>query len=92
YCVNDGNCNFWPSGSNACSTNYVRTWEGISSCTFSTGVTYSWNIVWNGYSKPSNSQVGTGNNGNNWKIYKDDQHIMFYDGNGNACRSIYYSI
>ncbi|KAM7214719.1 hypothetical protein V8F06_009884 [Rhypophila decipiens] len=92
YCRNDDNCNSFPSGSNTCSTNSVRKWEGSSSCTFSTGVIYSWTIFWDSHSKPNYSKVGTGYNGNNWVIRKDDQHVMFYDGNGNACRSIYYSL
>jgi len=27
-----------------------------------------------------------------FNIFKDDQHVMFVDGNGLACRSIYYCL
>ena len=35
----------------------------------------------------------SGDNGfHGFNIFKDDKHVMYTDGNGNQCRSIYYSL
>ncbi|TPX18959.1 uncharacterized protein E0L32_011352 [Thyridium curvatum] len=96
YCANDSNCNFNPGAGNACSPGSgVFHWEGGShSCTFGgTGVTFTWAIDSNAQSYPNFQKAGTGSNGfHNFNCFKDDQHVMYTDGNGHACRSIYYCL
>ncbi|KAH8678311.1 hypothetical protein BX600DRAFT_493600, partial [Xylariales sp. PMI_506] len=100
YCANDSNCNFFPSNSNWClpsgpkNTAGLQIWEGqTESCTFSSNVQYTWNIESNAQSQALYSVVGGGNNGfQQFTIHKDDQHTMFVDGNGHACKSVYYCI
>lgn len=96
YCANDGNCNFNPAGANACrpSNSGLTYWEGGNKgCTFSTGTTFSWNVRGDAQQKPDYTQVGSGSNGfRNFNIFKDDKHLMYIDGSGNRCTSIYYSL
>jgi len=94
YCDNDSNCNFSPASSNRCTPHAgINVWEGSAqSCTFSTGVTFSWNIEKNAQDQPNFSKVGTGSNGfRNFNIFKDDKHPMFTE-NGFGCDSIYYCL
>jgi len=98
YCANDGNCNFFPSSGNQCipDNGGITRWEGGSNrrCTFpGTGTEFKWSIDSNAQNSKTYSRVGTGNNGfHDFAIYKDDQHVMYKDGNGNSCKSIYYCI
>ncbi|KAK0125690.1 hypothetical protein ONS95_000308 [Cadophora gregata] len=97
YCANDSNCNFNPSAGNQClpTNGGVDTWEGSNQkCTFpGTGTTFTWNIQSNAQSQANFVQVGTGSNGfHGFNIFKDDKHVMYTDGNGNQCKSIYYCL
>ncbi|KAK3941375.1 hypothetical protein QBC46DRAFT_311464 [Diplogelasinospora grovesii] len=97
YCENDGNCNFFPGAGNQCipGNGGLFAWEGGSkSCKFpGTGTTFTWNIVGNAQSQANFANVGSGNNGfHGFQIFKDDKHVMYTDGNGNQCRSIYYCL
>ncbi|KAI3320118.1 hypothetical protein HD806DRAFT_547614 [Xylariaceae sp. AK1471] len=99
FCDNDSNCNFNPGPGNSCvakdhlNSDGLNRWENSGACGFSTGVTFSWTIQSNGATQPNFSVVGTGSNGfQGFTIRKDDQHIMYTDGNGHACRSIYYAL
>ncbi|RWA09759.1 hypothetical protein EKO27_g5351 [Xylaria grammica] len=99
YCENDSNCNFNPGAGNQCiprdhlNGNGLEIWESAGSCTFDTGTTFSWNIQSNAQSQPNFSVVGSGTNGfQGFTVRKDDQHVMYTDGNGHACRSIYYAL
>ncbi|KAL7928091.1 hypothetical protein V8C35DRAFT_285538 [Trichoderma chlorosporum] len=95
YCSTDSNCDFLPSSDNTCTMgeNFWFTWEGSAEgCTFPTGTKFDWFINADAQSSPDYTHVGDG--GNQYRAYagyKDDQHTMFYLGNG-ACRSIYYFI
>ncbi|KAF8862800.1 hypothetical protein BDZ45DRAFT_798721 [Acephala macrosclerotiorum] len=63
------------------------------SASFSTGVTFTWEIAANGFDQPVGTYVGYGGNGyNSYNIYKDDFHYMFTDGYGEACYSLYYCL
>ncbi|KAK3942813.1 hypothetical protein QBC46DRAFT_231582, partial [Diplogelasinospora grovesii] len=98
YCPNDSDCNnitFQPSSDNVCqmsSGNYY-TWEGGSkSCTFPTGVTFTWDIESNAQSQANYAYVGSGSNGfRSFAGYKDDQHTAL-QYNYHDCDSIYYFI
>ncbi|KAH7342490.1 hypothetical protein BKA65DRAFT_595607 [Rhexocercosporidium sp. MPI-PUGE-AT-0058] len=97
YCANDGNCNFNPGQGDQClpTNGGVQHWEGGSQkCTFpGTGTTFTWNIRSDAQNQKDYTQVGTGSNGfHGFNIFKDDKHVMYSDGNGNRCSSIYYSI
>ncbi|KUJ09212.1 uncharacterized protein LY89DRAFT_788118 [Mollisia scopiformis] len=94
YCPNDSDCNHSPPSGDGCFISGIDTWEGFEqSCTFSTGTTFTWNIEAYAQSEPDYTEVGTGTNTyHNFDIYKDDQHVMYYDGNGYACKSIYYCL
>ncbi|KAI0096060.1 hypothetical protein GGR51DRAFT_544369 [Nemania sp. FL0031] len=99
FCTDDSNCNFNPGPGNECipndhlNGNGLETWETNGSCTFSTGVTFTWSIQSNAQSQPNFSVVGSGSNGaQGFTIRKDDQHVMYTDGNGHQCRSIYYAL
>ncbi|KAI0403406.1 hypothetical protein F4802DRAFT_296859 [Xylaria palmicola] len=99
FCENDSNCNFNPGPGNSCiprdrlNGNGLEIWEGSSSCRFDTGVTFSWSIQSNAPSQPNFAVVGSGSNSfQGFTIRKDDQHVMYVDGNGHACRSIYYAL
>ncbi|KAK3390289.1 hypothetical protein B0H63DRAFT_519519 [Podospora didyma] len=96
YCANDSNCSFFPSGSNKCvpPPGGLTTWAAHpGSCTFSTGVTFLWNLVSNAQTYPNYAVVGSASNGfRSFTCRKDHKHIMFYDGNGYSCRSIYYCL
>ncbi|KAK0712923.1 hypothetical protein B0T26DRAFT_651067 [Lasiosphaeria miniovina] len=98
FCPNDGSaaCNSFPGPGNECVTppsGGVQFWESSGSCRFDTGVTFSWNIESSAQSKPNFSVVGSGSNGfTSFTIRKDNLHTMFFDGNGNACRSVYYAL
>ncbi|KAJ8121181.1 hypothetical protein ONZ43_g2302 [Nemania bipapillata] len=100
FCSDDSNCNFNPSSGNECipkdhlNSKGLEIWEGTnSSCTFSTGVTFFWGIESNAQSQPNFSVVGSGTNSlQGFTIRKDDQHVMYTDGNGHACQSIYYAL
>ncbi|KAK3403103.1 hypothetical protein B0T20DRAFT_474901 [Sordaria brevicollis] len=98
YCANDSDCSnpsYGHSSNNVCvmSTSNFHTWEGSTqSCTFSTGVTFSWNIGRQAQSSPDYSYVGSGaNNYRTFAGYKDDKHLGG-TYNGHYCRSIYYYI
>ncbi|KAK3351417.1 hypothetical protein B0H65DRAFT_546460 [Neurospora tetraspora] len=102
YCANDGNCNnlsYSHSSSNVCvkstsgSSGAYHVWEGSTqSCTFSSGVTFSWAIGKEAQTWPDYTYVGTGVNGySTFSGYKDDKHYgVTY--NSHKCRSIYYYI
>ena len=92
YCAQDSNCNFYPANNNLCNFGVIITWEQSWQCTFPTGVTFSWGIRSDAQSLPDFSEVGTGFNGQGWRIFKDNKHRMFYDGSGRSCNSIYYSL
>ncbi|KAE8454466.1 hypothetical protein EG329_000089 [Mollisiaceae sp. DMI_Dod_QoI] len=95
YCPNDSDCNHNPPAGDGCVRPGGGTyhWEGSpQSCTFTTGVTFSWNIASNAQSQPNFAYVGSGNNGHGFNIYKDNQHVMYTDGNGYQCKSIYYCL
>jgi len=68
YCANDSDCSnsgYNPSSDNVCvksssgTSGSYHIWEGGSqSCTFPTGVKFSWNITSNAQSQPNYSTVG----------------------------------
>ncbi|KAI0538284.1 hypothetical protein GGR58DRAFT_526556 [Xylaria digitata] len=99
YCDDDSNCNFNPGPGNECVPKDhlngigIEIWEQSGSCRFDTGTTFSWTIQSNAQQQPNFATVGSGTNGfQGFTIRKDDQHVMFTDGNGHACRSIYYAL
>ncbi|KAL8341043.1 hypothetical protein RB601_006914 [Gaeumannomyces tritici] len=94
YCPNDSDCNRNPGAGNSCVPGGVITWERANgSCRFSTGVTFTWGIASNAQSFADFQQVGDGGNGGtNFRIFKDNKHRMYTDGNGNSCKSIYYGL
>ncbi|KAK0707020.1 hypothetical protein B0T26DRAFT_620093, partial [Lasiosphaeria miniovina] len=94
YCPNDGNCGTYPTGSNIVAYSYIAAWEGATyGATFTSGVTFYWNIYSNAQSYANYRNVGWGDNSyTSFVCRKDDQHIMFYNGAGGACRSIYYCL
>ncbi|KAK3332766.1 hypothetical protein B0T19DRAFT_398503 [Cercophora scortea] len=95
YCPNDGDCNHLASTDNQCFSNAggLTTWETSGGCAFTSGTVFSYTIQANAQSRPNYSQVGTGRNPyHDYKIYKDDQHVMYTEGSGNVCRSIYYAL
>ncbi|KAL8393866.1 hypothetical protein RB595_003571 [Gaeumannomyces hyphopodioides] len=94
YCPNDSDCNRNPGAGNSCVPGGIITWERSNgSCRFSTGVTFTWGIASNAQSFPNFQQVGDGGNGGtHFKIFKDDKHRMYTDGNGYSCKSIYYGL
>ncbi|KAI0105546.1 hypothetical protein GGR51DRAFT_192805 [Nemania sp. FL0031] len=97
YCADDLNCDFPPS-----SSNYIQvgtgdeyyTWEQQNqSVTFSTGVTFNWTINSDGNTAPNYTPQGSGSNGfKPFTCYKDDQHLMYNDDQGNKCDSVYYCV
>ncbi|KAF2973083.1 hypothetical protein GQX73_g657 [Xylaria multiplex] len=99
YCADDSNCSFNPGPGNQCipkdhlNSNGLESWEQSGSCRFDTGTTFSWTIQSNAQSQANYAIVGSGTNGfQGFTIRKDDQHVMYTDGNGHACRSIYYAL
>ncbi|KAK1753115.1 hypothetical protein QBC47DRAFT_424474 [Echria macrotheca] len=97
YCANDSDCNHFPGSGNQCIPDGggITHWEGGDKrCTFpGTGTEFKWNIRSDAQSQANYVNVGTGNNGfHGFTIFKDDKHVMYKDGNGNACSSIYYAL
>ncbi|KAK1778231.1 hypothetical protein QBC45DRAFT_328947, partial [Copromyces sp. CBS 386.78] len=74
-------------------TEAYHIWKGnTQSCTFSSGVTFTWNIPSNAQSLQDYSYVGTGSNGySTFSGYKDDKHYAIRY-NAHTCHSIYYYI
>ncbi|KAK4099288.1 hypothetical protein N658DRAFT_453303, partial [Parathielavia hyrcaniae] len=83
YCANDSDCSnpsYKPSPDNVCvkySTTYngqSNIWKGGSqSCTFPSGVSFSWNIRSDAQSQPNYANVGSGsNNYRSFAGFKDD--------------------
>ncbi|KAK3898428.1 hypothetical protein C8A05DRAFT_47261 [Staphylotrichum tortipilum] len=100
YCANDSDCGnpgYNPSSDNVCVKSSSGTawnyhiWEGGSqSCTFPTGVKFSWNISSNAQAQPNYSTVGKGSNGyRSFTGYKDD-HGAAVSYNSHSCEKIYY--
>lgn len=67
YCANDGDCNNLSvvhPNTNVCTksrsgTRSYHTWEGSTqSCTFGSGITFTWNIPSNAQSLPNYNYVG----------------------------------
>lgn len=68
YCANDSDCSslsYSPPSDNVCvkgtssTSESYHIWEGSSqSCTFPTGVTFTWNIPSSAQSQPNYSSVG----------------------------------
>ncbi|KAK3372128.1 hypothetical protein B0H63DRAFT_526988 [Podospora didyma] len=100
YCANDGACKFNPAANNRCypslngDTRQVKMWEGGDySCTFPTGVKFTWNVKSNAQSYANYATVGSGNNGYvSFTLRKDSFPTMYTDPNGNACQSVYYGL
>ncbi|KAK5659831.1 hypothetical protein OQA88_13294 [Cercophora sp. LCS_1] len=97
YCVNDGNCNFFPSNNNQCRFSRIITWEGgpggsaLKECAFPTGVVFKWGISPTP-GLPVFSEVGHGQNDfQSFRCFKDDQHRMYSDSTL-SCNSIYYCL
>ncbi|KAH6622684.1 hypothetical protein F5144DRAFT_517088 [Chaetomium tenue] len=102
YCANDSDCSslgYSPPSNNVCvkgtstSSETYHVWEGGSqSCTFPTGVTFTWNIPSGAQSQPNYSSVGSGSNGyRSFAGYKDD-HVNGASYNYHSCEKIYYYI
>ncbi|OTA85454.1 hypothetical protein M434DRAFT_377121 [Hypoxylon sp. CO27-5] len=89
YYADDSKDNVFPGNNNECVT--VGFHEGSStSCRFGTGVTFSWALSSGARSSPNGLKVGTGNNGfHNFNCFRDDNHVLYTDGNGHTCSSIY---
>ncbi|CZR62815.1 uncharacterized protein PAC_12712 [Phialocephala subalpina] len=65
------------------------------SCTFDSGVTFTWNIESTAWSQPDYALVGTGSNSfHDMNICKNDAQTryLYTDGSGNSCYSIYYRL
>ncbi|KAH6621524.1 hypothetical protein B0J18DRAFT_229071 [Chaetomium sp. MPI-SDFR-AT-0129] len=102
YCANDSDCSnltYNPPSDNVCvkgtssSSEVYHIWEGSSqSCTFPTGVTFSWNIPSNAQSQPNYSSVGSGSNGyRSFAGHKDD-HTAGPSYNYHSCEKVYYYV
>ncbi|KAH8894530.1 hypothetical protein GQ53DRAFT_612647, partial [Thozetella sp. PMI_491] len=95
YCADDGNCNHLASSSDECflSTSGLFTWEGRTNqgCGFPSGVPFFYTLPSDAASRSDFSKVGTGSNKyHSYNVFKDNKHVMYTDGNGAVCRSIYY--
>ncbi|KAG7294482.1 hypothetical protein NEMBOFW57_004556 [Staphylotrichum longicolle] len=102
YCANDSDCSnlsYSPSSNNVCvkgtstTSEAYHVWEGGSqSCTFPSGVKFTWNIPSNAQSQANYSPVGSGSNGyRSFAGYKDD-HGATFGYNYHSCEKIYYYI
>ncbi|KAK4215156.1 hypothetical protein QBC37DRAFT_282323 [Rhypophila decipiens] len=102
YCDDMATCDstlFTPSSNNVCvkksstAVNDYYIWEGGSkSCTFPTGVTFTWNIPSNAQSQADYSWVGTGSNTyRTFNGYKDNKDgSLHYPSFVQRCSKIYW--
>ncbi|KAL2143660.1 hypothetical protein VTI28DRAFT_10167 [Corynascus sepedonium] len=102
YCANDSDCSqlsYSPPRDNVCVKGVSTTeeayhiWEGSEqSCTFPTGVTFTWNIPSDAQSRPDYTYIGSGSNGHrDFAGFKDNHgSAMSYDYH--SCEKIYYYI
>ncbi|KAK3403102.1 hypothetical protein B0T20DRAFT_17185 [Sordaria brevicollis] len=102
YCANDSDCNNLAVGhleKDVCVKKFsndpgvFNIWEGSTqSCTFSTGVTFTWYIPSNAQTLPDYSYVGTASNGyRTFAGYKDDKHLGV-NYMSRQCQNIYYCL
>ncbi|KAI2471972.1 hypothetical protein F4781DRAFT_385655 [Annulohypoxylon bovei var. microspora] len=90
YYSNDSNDGSFPGNSNTCVANGGFHEGGSSSCKFGSGVSFSWNLSGGAASAGDATKVGTGNNGfHSFNCFRDDNHVLYTDGNGHACKSTY---
>ncbi|KAJ8121449.1 hypothetical protein O1611_g10097 [Lasiodiplodia mahajangana] len=95
YCPNDADCNHLATTNNQCfvEASGFEHWEQSGGCAFTSGTTFSWTIQSDAQNKPNYTKVGTARNPyHNYNVFKDDQHVMYTEGSGNVCRSIYYAL
>ncbi|KAI1112927.1 hypothetical protein F5Y14DRAFT_420018 [Nemania sp. NC0429] len=96
YCADDSNCQHVPSAANIVriSSDGYCDWEQQNqTATFSTGTVFTWDIDISARVAPVYHTVGHGNNGyNNYDCLKDNHHVMYNDGEGDQCQSVYYCI
>ncbi|KAI1848410.1 hypothetical protein JX265_008808 [Neoarthrinium moseri] len=90
YYADDDNSNSFPGNSNECVTNSFR--EGSSgSCSYSTGVKLSYNLISGAKSKSANTYVGSANNSfKTFTCKRGSDRVLYVDGNGHACKDTYY--
>ncbi|KAI1377178.1 hypothetical protein F4677DRAFT_459088 [Hypoxylon crocopeplum] len=90
YYADDTKDNVFPGNNNECVSSGGFHEGSSASCKFGSGVTFSYFLSSNAHSASQGTQVGTGNNGfHNFSCFRDDNHALYTDGNGNACQSTY---
>ncbi|KAI1414500.1 hypothetical protein F5Y13DRAFT_188161 [Hypoxylon sp. FL1857] len=90
YYADDSQDNVFPGNNNECVSNGGFNEGSGTSCRFGSGVTFSWALSSDARSAPDALKVGTGNNGfHNFNCFRDDNHVLYADGNGHTCSSIY---
>ncbi|KAI1098853.1 hypothetical protein F4804DRAFT_337808 [Jackrogersella minutella] len=91
YYADDSNDGSFPGNNNECIPSGGSFHEGSStSCTFGSGVSFSWFLSSGANSASDGTDVGTGSNGfHNFNCFRDDNHVLYTDGNGHACSSTY---
>ncbi|KAI0833101.1 hypothetical protein F5Y06DRAFT_186051 [Hypoxylon sp. FL0890] len=90
YYADDTQDGKFPGDNNECVSNGGFHEGSSTSCKFGSGVTFSWFLSSGARSAAQATQVGTGSNGfHNFNCFRDDNHVLYTDGHGNACKSIY---
>ncbi|KAI1391568.1 uncharacterized protein F4822DRAFT_427422 [Hypoxylon trugodes] len=80
--------NVFPGSNNECIVSSFQEGGG-GSCTFGSGVTFSWNLNKDAASQSGSTQVGGGFNGfHTFNCFRDDDHTL-YTRNGDSCNSKY---
>ncbi|KAG7285204.1 hypothetical protein NEMBOFW57_009825 [Staphylotrichum longicolle] len=103
YCANDADCSslgYNIPSNDACvksvsgTSGQYHIWEGgPQSCTFPSGVTFSWNIPANAQSQADYTSVGSGSNGyRSFAGYKDNKVSGASYGGSHSCKKIYYYV
>ncbi|CAN8103149.1 unnamed protein product [Discula destructiva] len=96
YCANGVDCDATvPSNANLCQTSSGSdfVWEGsYHTCTFSTGVTFSWQLA---AGVATYGYAGSASNGyETFSCYRDSDPVMAFtlSGTNDVCKSIYYCL
>lgn len=88
YFADSSQANHFPSSGGECDHKIVI--GSPTSCTFDTGVTFSYTLSSNAGNLPAGSFAGTGSNGfHSYTCHRGDNHVIATDGNGHQCRDVF---
>ncbi|KAI1135657.1 hypothetical protein F5Y05DRAFT_415996 [Hypoxylon sp. FL0543] len=90
YYPDDSQDDNFPATNNECVLSGGFREGQTSSCTFGSGVTFTYTLDGGALDAPNAQLIGTGTNGfHSWNCFRDDNHVLYTDGNGHQCKTIY---